>query len=194
MSTPQFIDYQAIKREVSIIQILEHYDLMNRLRQNGDNITGTCPIHESNNTVAFRASMSGNCWNCFNQCGCGGDILDFVSRKEKVSLHKAARLIIKWFNLSFDPPITEAIKPKTSFQSAACASTSHISDSPACGNQMIFAVKRYWEICDTVHVPANSIDKAIESAHALPLDFEKARYVPDSLESDPETDVHPLTQ
>jgi hypothetical protein len=192
MSTPQFIDYQAIKREVGIIQILEHYDLMSRLRQNGDSITGTCPIHETNNTVAFRASVSGNCWNCFNQCGCGGDILDFVSRKEKVSLHKAARLIIKWFNLSFDPPITEAIKPKASFQSAAGATTSHISDSPACGNQTVFAVKRYWSVCDSVNVKANSVFEAIGIAHELPVDNAQAEFVPDSMNSDPLCDVQPL--
>lgn len=57
---------------------------------------------------------------------------------------------------------------------------------------MKFAVKRYWELCDTVDVEADSIDKALESAHALPLDFDKAQYVPDSLESDRETDVQPL--
>jgi len=55
-----------------------------------------------------------------------------------------------------------------------------------------FTVKRYWEICDEVDVEADSTEAAIESAHALPLDFEKAAYVPDSLESDPETDVFPL--
>jgi hypothetical protein len=53
-------------------------------------------------------------------------------------------------------------------------------------------VKRYWEICDTVEVEAESADKAIEAAHALPLDNTKAQYVPDSLNSDPDTDVQSL--
>ena len=43
MSAPTVIDFRAIKREVSIIQILKHYGLMDRLRQNGDKITGVWP-------------------------------------------------------------------------------------------------------------------------------------------------------
>ena len=58
---------------------------------------------------------------------------------------------------------------------------------------MKFAVKRYWEICDTVEVVADSPGEAIEAAHALPLDNTKAEYVPDSINSDPDSDVQPLT-
>ena len=89
----QFVDFKAVKREVSMVQILEHYGLMSQLRQNGDTITGACPIHEGNNKTAFRVSISKNCWNCFSRCGCGGNALEFVSKKENVSLLKAARLL-----------------------------------------------------------------------------------------------------
>ena len=58
---------------------------------------------------------------------------------------------------------------------------------------MRFAVKRYWEMCDTVKVEAASADKAIEAAHAIPLDQNIAQYVPDSINSDPDADVYPLT-
>ena len=57
---------------------------------------------------------------------------------------------------------------------------------------MTFAVKRYWELCDTVHVEAEDVDKAIEAAHALPLDNTNARYVPDSMNSDPDSEVWSL--
>lgn len=57
---------------------------------------------------------------------------------------------------------------------------------------MRFAVKRYWELCDTVHVDADGVDKAIEAAHALPLDNTKAAYVPDSINSDPDEEVWSL--
>lgn len=58
---------------------------------------------------------------------------------------------------------------------------------------MTFAVKRYWELCDTVDVKANSLGQAIEAAHALPLDNTRAEYVPGSINSDPDTDVQPIT-
>jgi hypothetical protein len=55
-----------------------------------------------------------------------------------------------------------------------------------------FAVKRYWEVCDTVEVEANSAGQAIVAAHTLSLDNDKAEYVPDSINSDPTCDVQPL--
>jgi len=56
-----------------------------------------------------------------------------------------------------------------------------------------FSVKRYWEMCDTVKVEAESAAKAIAAAHAIPLDHTIAHYVPDSINSDPDADVYPLT-
>ncbi len=197
MSESKFIDFQAIKSQVSILQILEHYCLMGQLRQTGDFITGQCPIHESNRRIAFRANTTINCWNCFNQCGCSGDIIDFVSRKEHVSAQNAARLIIRWFNLSFDPPITKLTEmagepaEKSAFQPEPAH---RLCDSPGSDGETRFTVKRYWEMSDTVHVPAASVVAAIEAAHALPRDNARATYVPDSMNSDPDTDVQPLFQ
>jgi DNA primase len=95
-----------------MVQVLEHYGLMSRMHQNGDSITGACPIHEGKNETAFRVSISKNCWNCFSQCGCGGNVLDFVSKKEKVSLLKAANLLVEWFNLRIEPPQSEDASPR----------------------------------------------------------------------------------
>lgn len=107
----QFVDFKAVKREVSMVQVLEHYGLMSQLRQNGDTITGACPIHEGNNKTAFRVSISKNCWNCFSRCGCGGNALEFVSKKENVSLLKAARLLVEWFDLKLESPTEDDSSP-----------------------------------------------------------------------------------
>ena len=57
---------------------------------------------------------------------------------------------------------------------------------------MKFAVKRYWSVCDSVDVEANSVSEAIDLAHELPIDDTKAEFVPDSVNSDPACDVQPL--
>lgn len=57
---------------------------------------------------------------------------------------------------------------------------------------MKYVVKRYWELCDTVEVVANSVSKAIELAHELPTDNAKAEYVPDSMNTDPDSEVWPI--
>lgn len=106
MPKSTFVDFRAVKRQVTMLQVLEHYGLMSQLHRNGDTITGSCPIHKGNNQTAFRASVSKNCWNCFSACGCGGNVLDFVAKKEKVSLPRAANLLVEWFGLTVDPPET----------------------------------------------------------------------------------------
>lgn len=57
---------------------------------------------------------------------------------------------------------------------------------------MKYIVKRYWELCDTVEVVANSVSKAIELAHEMPTDNTKAAFVPDSMNTDPDAEVWPV--
>ncbi len=57
---------------------------------------------------------------------------------------------------------------------------------------MKFAVKRYWQLCDEVHVDADSIDDAIERAHKMPLNEFQGDFVLGSLNSDPHVDVEQL--
>jgi DNA primase len=103
MSKSQFVDFRAVKHEVSMVQVLEHYGLMRQMRRNGDSITGACPIDQGQNKTAFRVSVSKNHWNCFSRCQCGGNVLDFVARKEKISVLEAANLLVQWFGLKIAP-------------------------------------------------------------------------------------------
>lgn len=104
MPTSQYIDFRAVKAAVTMLQILEHYDLLPGLHRNGDSLIGACPIHGGDNETAFRVSLSKNCWNCFSRCACGGNVLDFVAKKERVSLLPAAHLLVEWFHLEIGPP------------------------------------------------------------------------------------------
>lgn len=95
-----FVSFRAVKDRVSIKAILDHYGLLERLVPRGtDTLSGSCPIHGGNHPNQFRVSPSKNCWNCWNCFGpcAGGNILDFVSQRERVSLSEAARLIDQWF-------------------------------------------------------------------------------------------------
>jgi len=101
MSQSKFVDFTVVKYAVSIVQVLEHYNLMTQMRQSGDSLSGACPIHGGDNKTSFRVSVSKNCWNCFSRCG-GGNVLDFVAKKEKVSILKAAHLLMEWFHLKIE--------------------------------------------------------------------------------------------
>lgn len=104
MSKTNYVDFRAVKQTVSISQILDHYNLTSQFKcsQNGDNLTGPCPLHNGQNPTQFRVSIKKNCWNCFGDCKSGGNILDFVSRRENCTIREAAILISEWFDLSTD--------------------------------------------------------------------------------------------
>ena len=57
---------------------------------------------------------------------------------------------------------------------------------------MRFAVRRYWSVYDSVEVEADSLDEAIDIAHAMPVDSAKAEFVSGSINSDQSDDVQPL--
>jgi len=102
MSKTNYVDFRTVKQTVSILQILDHYNLTSRFKrsQNGESLTGACPIHNGTNPTQFRVSIKKNCWNCFGDCKSGGNILDFVSRREDCTIREAAVRISEWFGLS----------------------------------------------------------------------------------------------
>lgn len=92
-----FVDFKQVKAGVTILQVLERYQLVETLRQNGDRLSGPCPIHKGKNPTAFRVSISKNCFNCFGSCARGGNVIDFVSLMEGVDFREAALLLQNWF-------------------------------------------------------------------------------------------------
>lgn len=92
-----FVDFKHVKSHVSILQVLEHYDLVNNFKQTGDRLSGPCPIHNGTNPTTFRVSISKNCFNCFGSCERGGNVIDFVALKEGIDFREAALLLQEWF-------------------------------------------------------------------------------------------------
>ena len=97
MPRGDFVDFKEVKSRVTITQILERYDLIRTLKRSGDRLSGPCPIHKGTNPTQFRVSVSKNCWNCFGNCGRGGNIIDFVSLREGLPFREAALLLQQWF-------------------------------------------------------------------------------------------------
>lgn len=102
MSKQAFVDFRAVKAAVSIEQALNHYGLLETLHGSGDTRRGPCPIHNGSNKNQFSVNLAKNIWNCFSDCKCGGNVLDFVAKRENVDIHKAALLLCEWFSLNLD--------------------------------------------------------------------------------------------
>jgi DNA primase len=106
MSKSSFVDFKAVKAAITMEQVLERYDLLDKFKRSGDSLSGPCPIHKGSNPTQFRVSVSKNVWNCFSECKHGGNTLDFIARMENVSIHAAALKAIEWFGL--DPAAMSA--------------------------------------------------------------------------------------
>lgn len=111
----RFVDFKALKSTVTMEQVLAHYRLGERFKRHKDNLSGPCPIHRGSNPNQFRVSLSKNCWNCFSDCKCGGNVLDFVAKMEGVELQAAALRMVEWFKLDLsrlnrDAPESKAVR------------------------------------------------------------------------------------
>jgi DNA primase len=95
----RFVDFKALKAAVSMLQVLEHYGIAESFKRSGNSLSGPCPLHNGENRTQFRISLDKNCWNCFGTCKGGGNVLDFVARKEGCSLREAAFMLCDWFQL-----------------------------------------------------------------------------------------------
>lgn len=114
-SKTEWVDFKAIKSQVTIEQVLHRYGFLPKLTRsgNGDRLSGACPIHGGSNVTHFRVSVSKNCWNCFGQCQCGGNVIDFVAKKENVSFRDAALLIKRWFTDEVETPAARLVAAET---------------------------------------------------------------------------------
>jgi DNA primase len=81
-----------LKKQVAIGQVLEAYNLCDRLKHHSDYLVGPCPLHGGDNPTAFRAHLVRGIWNCFTACG-GGDIVDLICSIEKCSKASAALVL-----------------------------------------------------------------------------------------------------
>jgi DNA primase len=68
-----------IKSRLDIVDIVS--ETVN-LRHTGKNYTGFCPFHTNTKTPAFVVFPDTQTWRCFGQCNEGGDVFNFVMKRE----------------------------------------------------------------------------------------------------------------
>jgi DNA primase len=93
-----FVPFAEVKRAVSLEAILERYELLPGLTRKGMNLAGPCPFCKGSSGRQFQVNLAKNAWYCFG-CKAGGNILDFVAKKEEVSIRTAALKLDSWFEL-----------------------------------------------------------------------------------------------
>ena len=87
------LDFQWLKRRVSIEQVLADKALLSQLRRGNGRLVGPCPLHWGDNPNAFVVSLRKNLWRCFTGCDAGGDVVELVRRLDRKSYRLTAEYL-----------------------------------------------------------------------------------------------------
>ncbi len=99
-----------IKARLDIVDIVS--ETVN-LRHSGKNYSGFCPFHTNTKTPAFAVFPDSQSWRCFGQCNEGGDIFNFVMKREGWDFPEALRYLAKRAGVSlqeFTPEEQEQVE------------------------------------------------------------------------------------
>lgn len=153
-----FVPFAEVKRAVSLEAVLERYELLAILTRKGMNLAGPCPFCQGSSGRQFQVNLVKNAWYCFG-CKAGGNILDFVARKEEVSIRTAALKLDAWFELGL------VAKEKPQAEAPA-----HPADTPAASPEAPPAAK---ETPPTTNPPLAFTLKTLDPHHESlsPLGF-----------------------
>lgn len=102
MSRLGFIDFAAVRRSVSMEQVLAHYNLLGTLTGDGAQRKGPDPFSmaTAGKSKPFAVNFDKNVWTLFRgDKPESGSVLDFVMRKELCSVRQAAVKLTEWFTV-----------------------------------------------------------------------------------------------
>ena len=94
------------------IDLVDYVSESVQLRRTGKNYIGFCPFHSNTRTPAFVVFPETGTWRCFGQCNEGGDIFNFVMKKEGVDFTQALQLLAEKAGIQLKPPTPQEIEQK----------------------------------------------------------------------------------
>lgn len=81
---------EEIKAKIDIVDLISEY--IPELKRSGRNFNAPCPFH-SERTPSFVVFPEKQTWRCFGACATGGDIFEFLIRKEGINFRSALAVL-----------------------------------------------------------------------------------------------------
>jgi DNA primase len=101
-----------IKARLDIVELVSETV---QLRKAGKNYTGFCPFHPNTRTPAFVVFPDTQNWHCFGQCNEGGDIFNFVMKKDGLDFPEALRYLADRAGVRLEPLRSQEAEEKDEF-------------------------------------------------------------------------------
>ena len=101
----EWIDFAAIREQVTMEQVLNHFGLLAGLRRSGANpaqFRGPCPLHapHGQRRPTFSVNLHRQAFQCFHgDCGAHGNVLDLWAALRGLSLRDAGKEMVATFHL-----------------------------------------------------------------------------------------------
>jgi DNA primase len=97
-----------VKQRLDIVEFISGYL---PLQKAGRNYKGLCPFH-GEKTPSFVVFPDSQSWHCFGACSVGGDIFNFVMRRENMDFSEALRLLAEKAGLEIKPLDAEELRQR----------------------------------------------------------------------------------
>ena len=151
MPKKPFVDFREVRSRITMEMVLEHYGVLDTFKRTGTRLSGPCPIHGGSNPSQFRVDTEKNIWNCFSECKHGGNALDFIAKKEDVSIHDAAIKACEWFNIPLEevktngksaPEAEEHSSPESATKPKSAPAPAHMPNDNAPNPPLKFKLEK----------------------------------------------------
>ena len=96
-----------IKDRIDIVDLVSESVEMRRA---GRNFTGFCPFHHNVNTPSFVVFPDTQIWKCFGECDEGGDVFNYVMKKEGWDFAEALRNLADRAGIVLKPLTPQALE------------------------------------------------------------------------------------
>ncbi len=83
-------ELDRLKREVALVRLVESSGI--ELKQHGKDYLGLCPFHDDKEP-SLVISPDKNLWHCLDACNEGGDVIQWVMKRQGVSFRHAVELL-----------------------------------------------------------------------------------------------------
>jgi DNA primase len=89
-----------VKSRLDIVDVVSDYV---ELRKSGRNFSAFCPFHADSRTASFVVFPETQRWHCFGACGEGGDVFNFIMKRENLPFGDALRLLARRAGVELEP-------------------------------------------------------------------------------------------